>query len=528
DPTDPTDPVTPTKPVDPTNPTDPTDPTSPTTPDQKQGDVVVHYVDEDGNTLKDDVVDTPTTPVGEDYDTTDNKPKTIKTPDGNTYVLVPSWTKGNETGKVVEGTTHVTYVYKKVAKWVPEIPGVPEKDRPTTTYPFDPEKPDQEIPQIPTNPETDQPVVPHVPGYTPVDPKDKTPLTPVDPKDPTKGYIPPTPEDPGVDTHIPYVPTTSTPDSKKGNVVVHYKTTDGKEIKPPVVDTPESPVDTPYTTTDNKPTTITTPDGKTYKIVPNLTEGPETGKVVPGTTTVTYVYEEVKGDVVVHYVDEKGNTIKEDVVDTPTTSTGTTYDTTDNKPKTIKTPDGNTYVLVPSWTKGSETGKVVEGTTHVTYVYKKVAKWIPEIPGVPEKDRPTTTYPFDPEKPDQETPQIPTNPETNQPVVPHVPGYVPVHPKDKTPLTPVDPKDPTKGYIPPTPEDPGVDTYIPYVPVTNPTPTPNPTPSPTPNQPEAPKYVSSTSKELPKTGDEGNIAALTGLGLLMSVLGLSGRRRKED
>ncbi|MGV3127729.1 MucBP domain-containing protein, partial [Streptococcus orisratti] len=428
------------------------------TPVVKEGNVIVHYRDTEGNVIKETVTDTQTSPVGTDYDTTDNKPKTITTKDG-TYILVPSKTVGTENGKVVEGETSITYVYQKVANWIPQIPNVPENERPVTPYPFDPTKPDQEIPVIPTNPGTDQPVVPHVPGYTPVDPKDNTPLKPVDPSDPNKGYIPPTPEKPGENTYIPYVPN-ETPDAKTGTVVVNYVDEDGNVIKNPVTDTSDSPVDTPYDTTDNKPKTITTEDGTTYEII--RTEGNETGKVVEGDTKVTYVYRKVTttpktGNVVVHYRDTEGNVIKETVTDTQTSPVGTDYDTTDNKPKTITTKDG-TYILVPSKTVGTENGKVVEGETSITYVYQKVANWIPQIPGVPSTEYPEIPYPFDPNNPD-----VPVTPNPGT-VIPYVPGYTPVDPKDNTPLTPVDPEDPTKGYVPPTPETPGVDTPIPYVP----------------------------------------------------------------
>ncbi|NQR01107.1 hypothetical protein HO839_10670, partial [Streptococcus suis] len=81
------------------------------------------------------------------------------------------------------------------------------------------------------------------------------------------------------------------------------------------------------------------------------------------------------------------------VVSSETTPSGAKYDTTDHKAEKLEK-DGYTYVLVPSKTVGAESGNVVEGTTEVTYVYQKVAKWIPEIPGVPEIDRPTTDYPF--------------------------------------------------------------------------------------------------------------------------------------
>ncbi|HFI0622463.1 TPA: MucBP domain-containing protein, partial [Streptococcus suis] len=396
---------TPLKPVDPNDPGKGYVPPTPETPGEDtlipyvpvKGDVVINYVDTDGNILKSPVTDEDDVLAGTKYDTTDegDKPTEIVR-NGDKYVLVPSKTTAvdptgksvEETGSVVEGTTTITYVYQKVANWIPLIPNVPENERPKTEYPFDPTDPDKEIPSIPTNPTTDQPVIPHVPGYTPVDPKDNTPLTPVDPEDPSKGYIPPTPETPGEDTLIPYVP--------------------------------------------------------------------------------------VKGDVVIKYVDTDGNTLKDSVTDEDDVLAGTKYNTTDegDKPTEIVR-NGDKYVLVPSKTTAvdpagksvEETGNVVEGTTTITYVYQKVANWIPLIPNVPENKRPKTEYPFDPTEPDKEIPSIPTNPTTDKPVIPHVPGYTPVDPKDNTPLKPVDPNDPGKGYVPPTPETPGEDTLIPYVPV---------------------------------------------------------------
>ncbi len=157
-----------------------------------------------------------------------------------------------------------------------------------------------------------------------------------------------------------------------GSVTVNYVTTDGTVIKSPVKDEENAEPGKSYTTEDNKPTTITTEDGKTYKLVPNATTGDENGTITSGEDKqVTYVYEEVKGNVVVNYIDTEGNVIKTPVEDTKSASTGTAYDTTDNKPTTITTEDGTEYRLVPVLTKGEETGKVVEGTTQVTYVYQK-------------------------------------------------------------------------------------------------------------------------------------------------------------
>ncbi|WP_044666843.1 MucBP domain-containing protein, partial [Streptococcus suis] len=81
------------------------------TPEVKNGTVVVNYVTEDGTVIKDPVTDTPTSPEGTPYDTTDNKPKTITFKDEE-YELVR--VDGTENGKVVEGETVVTYVYRKV------------------------------------------------------------------------------------------------------------------------------------------------------------------------------------------------------------------------------------------------------------------------------------------------------------------------------------------------------------------------------------------------------------------------------
>ncbi|HFI2692162.1 TPA: MucBP domain-containing protein, partial [Streptococcus suis] len=523
------------------------------------GDVIIKYTDTEGNTLKDTVIDEDDVIVGTDYDTTNegDKPEVITTSNGK-YVLVPSLTTATdptgtettETGKVLEGTTTITYVYQKVANWIPLIPNVPENERPKTEYPFDPTEPDKEIPSIPTNPTTDKPVIPHVPGYTPVDPKDNTPLTPVDPEDPSKGYVPPTPETPGKDTLIPYVPV-------KGDVVIKYVDTEGNTLKDSVTDEDDVLAGTKYDTTDegDKPTEIVR-NGDKYVLVPSKTTAvdpadkpvKETGNVVEGTTTITYVYQKVanwiplipnvpenerpkteypfdptepdkeipsiptnpttdkpviphvpgytpvdpkdntpltpvdpedpskgyvpptpetpgedtlipyvpvKGDVVIKYVDTDGNTLKDSVTDEDDVLAGTKYDTTDegDKPTEIVR-NGDKYVLVPSKTTAvdptgtdtTETGKVLEGTTTITYVYQKVANWIPEIPGVPENERPKTEYPFDPTEPGKEIPSIPTNPTTDKPVIPHVPGYTPVDPKDNTPLTPVDPEDPSKGY----------------------------------------------------------------------------------
>ncbi|HFI0065879.1 TPA: MucBP domain-containing protein, partial [Streptococcus suis] len=251
---------------------------------------------------------------------------------------------------------------------------------------------------------------------------------------------------------------------KYGDVVVNYVNTDGKVIATPVVDTNDALVGTEYSTADRVPKKIiedATGDVYYYKEIQAGSN--ETGTVVEGTTEVTYVYEKA-GNVVVNYITEDGTVIKAPVNDETNAKPGSDYNTTDNKPTEIVTEDGSRYVLIPSKTIGSEKGSVEGGkTTEITYVYKKVANWVPQIPGVPEGQEPKVPYPFDPENPDK--PIDPTTPYPNNevPSIPHVPGYVPVDPKTNEPLKPVDPTDPSKGYVPPTPDESGKDTPIPYV-----------------------------------------------------------------
>ncbi|HEL2111220.1 TPA: MucBP domain-containing protein, partial [Streptococcus suis] len=322
------------------------------TPADKEGNVVVNYITTDGTVIKQPVEDTPSTSTGTPYDTTDNKPTTITTEDGKTYRIVPTLTKGNETGDVVEGTTSITYVYEEVkgdvvvnyVNTAGEVIASQVVDTKTTSTGTDYDTTDNKPAKITTEDGT-------VYYYKEVDATSATETGKV-----VEGT-----------TEITYVY------EQAGSVTVNYVTTDGTVIKSPVKDEENAEPGKTYSTEDNKPTTITTEDGKTYKLVPNATTGEENGTITSGEDKqVTYVYEEVKGDVVVNYIDTEGNVIKAPVTDTPSTSTGTAYDTTDNKPETIITEDGTEYKLVPVLTKGEENGSVVEGTTQVTYVYQKV------------------------------------------------------------------------------------------------------------------------------------------------------------
>ncbi|HFI0539396.1 TPA: MucBP domain-containing protein [Streptococcus suis] len=121
---------------------------------------------------------------------------------------------------------------------------------------------------------------------------------------------------------------------------------------------------------------ITLADGKSYKLVSKATNS--TGKVAETDTYLANYYSEIKGSVVVKYVDTAGKTIAEDVVDTEDSSTGVSYDTTDNKPTMILVKNADDTVTAYAFKEisaetSAESGKVVAGETVVTYVYEEVA-----------------------------------------------------------------------------------------------------------------------------------------------------------
>ena len=195
----------------------------------------------------------------------------------------------------------------------------------------------------------------------------------------------------------------SEPKRNYGSVVVVYTdkfgrpisgiTETGKEVGNTVLDTSNAPLNTKYDTTDNRPQTITTKDGKVYtlKKVTKDSDAEQSG-VKGRTSVVTYVYEMLNnteelpeahvGVVLVNYQDEDGNLISGKtpegkeipnvVVDTDATLVGEKYDTTDNKPSVIIAENGDVYELVKASATSVETGEVVEGATIVDYIYRKV------------------------------------------------------------------------------------------------------------------------------------------------------------
>ena len=501
-----------------------------------KGNVYVHYVDVNGNKIKESVTDEKDQPVDKDYDTVvDNRPSTIEF-QGKTYELVPAgnypvgkvddqghWTGDDATtGKVAEEDTNVTYVYQ-----LKEDPTKPKEGDVIITYVDENgkeiQKPRQDTPNSPydtpynTTEEGEKPNTIKTPdGKTyKIVPKGDYPVGKVDgdghleSSDPIKGKV----DKPrSIITYV-YKEVKEEPTQPKGSVYVHYKDTEGNTIKESVTDELDQPVGKDYNTVeDNRPQYIRF-EGKTYEIVPvgNYTVGkvdtqghlestdPTTGKVVEGRKDVTYIYKLVeepvqpKGNVYVHYVDENGNTIKTSVVDEKDQPVGKDYDTVvDNRPKTIITPDGKVYELVPAGnypvgnvdgeghltTTDPTTGKVIEGDKNVTYVYKLV-----KTPNVPTPNTPV------PPTPTPNTP-VPPTPTPNTPVDP-----TPNKPMDPTPNTPVDP-------------------------------TPNTPVNPVPEQPAKPAPA---LEQLPNTGETGSVASAL-LGAVAGVAGVAalGSRKKED
>ena len=196
------------------------------------------------------------------------------------------------------------------------------------------------------------------------------------------------------------------PESKQkyGNVIVTYVdkfghplsglTEKGVEVNKSVIDTPASLVKTPYDTTDNKPETITTKDGKVYKLTKvSKTSDAENSDVKGRTSVITYIYDLLNsteefpethiGFVVVNYVDENGlpifgkdsigNDVPTTVIDVNGELVGEKYDTRDHKPSIIITANGDVYEFVKvSDTQNAESGELKEGVTTVEYIYRKV------------------------------------------------------------------------------------------------------------------------------------------------------------
>ena len=429
------------------------------------GNVYVHYKDTEGNELKTSVTDEAAQPINKTYDTVvDNRPQTIEK-DSKTYELVPAgnYTVGEvddeghlkssdpTTGLVAKEDKNVTYIYKLKEEPKGNV-YVHYVDTEGKTIKSDVTDEDQQ----PVDKDYDT-VVDNRPQEIAFEgktyelvPAGNYTVGEVDDQGHLKSTDPTTGKVIEGDKNVTYVyKLKETPtEPKKGEVIITYVDENGKEIEKPRQDTPNSPYDTPYNTTEEgeKPNTIKTPDGKTYKIVPKgdypvgkvdedghlESSDPVKGKVDKPKSIITYVYKEVKeeptqpkGNVYVHYVDTEGKTIKSDVTDEENQPVDKDYNTVvDNRPQTIEK-DGKTYELVPAgnYTVGEvddqghlkstdpTTGKVIEGDKNVTYVYK--LKETPDKPVEPTPDKPVEPTP---DKPVDPTPGKPVDPTSGKSV----------------------------------------------------------------------------------------------------------------
>ena len=450
------------------------------------GDVVVHYVDTEGNVIAEDKEDTKGASLNAKYDTTDNKPEKIEK-DGTVYYLTEKAVKEDskpENGDVVEGKTEVTYVYEKAGQVVVnytdekgnpiQVSAVSTKDgKPLSDYNASDNgmKPNR----ITT---AEGKVYELIPQSTKGDETGKVKA--------------------GETTEVTYVYKEIT-----GNVVVHYVDTEGNTLAADTKDVENGSLSDKYDTTDNKPAKLEKDGTVYYLTAKELKEDskPENGAVVEGTTEITYVYEKA-GQVVVHYVDEAGNTLQTDAVDTKDGKPGAKYDTSDNdmKPTRITTAEGKVYELVPASTKGNETGDVEAGkTTEVTYVYKEV-KEIDKVKKTDENKNLTPNNLTQPAKPGEETP--------NKPAQPAKPG-------EETPNKPTQPAEPGEATNPATPSSPAETAESGKA-------NPNVAPGTT---------VATKQQELPNTGT-GNEVSIFGAAAtaILASLGLviPGKKRDEE
>ena len=377
------------------------------------GDVLVHYVDLNGTTIKVDYKDTDHKQAETAYSTKENtneKPTEIAF-GGNIYELVTTATtmtdgtavsaegvkagSAAEVGKVVaEKTLEVTYVYK-----LKEEPVKPEVLKGDVIVKYVLNKDGSKL----ADDEVDTKQADAGTAYETYDHKHQT-LTKdgvtyklvttndgvyqgqVDGKssDPQKGEV----EGNATKVIIYAYEKVETPVTPKGSVVVHY-VEDGNEthvLRKDYLDTDNKDAGTKYDTTegDERPTEIVE-DGKTYVRTARVT-GPETGTVIGNETIhVTYYYklkeepvtpptpEKPKGSVIVHYVEEgnESNILRDTYKDTTDKEEGTEYNTTegDERPSEI-IKDGKTYIRTSKVT-GPETGTVIGNKTiEVTYYYK--------------------------------------------------------------------------------------------------------------------------------------------------------------
>ncbi len=445
-----------------------------------------------------------------------------------------------------------TVTYVPNGKIIPVDPnGNPIPDVPTPQYPTDPTDPTKVTPDEP---------VPTIPGYKP-----EVPTV--------------TPTDPGVDTPVKYTPDTVNPKPAVDQIaIVNYVDQDnnnaqiatsgdltgkaGDKINYSTADQIKQLEAQGYVlVTDGFPAGATFDDNadqnQVFTVVlqhghapvgPNNPHEPGTpvnpdepnGPKWPAKDTYTKEYTST-----VHFVDNNGNKMRDDDVQTSTWTRTLIIDkvtgqiinpdeswTADKGSyNEVKVPVINGYVADKANVPAKET---VQRNIEDTVTYSKVGNIVPVDPsGNPLPNVPAVPYtndPTDPTKvvPDEPVPSVPG-------MTPNVTTVTPTHPTVDTPVvyttpTPVTPETPVTPQPdePATPETPAAPE--PVQPATPQAPAAPQAETPAPVKTESAAPAKQEAKKLPQTGNENNSAAALGL----AALGLTGllaagkKRRKED
>ncbi|WP_267495660.1 mucin-binding protein [Limosilactobacillus reuteri] len=433
-----------------------------------------------------------------------------------------------------------TVTYVPNGKIIPVDPnGTPIPDAPTPQYPTDPTDPTKVTPDEP---------VPTIPGYKP-----EVPTV--------------TPTDPGVDTPVKYTPDTVNPKpavdqiaivnyvdqdnnnaqiatsgnlTGKAGTVINYSTADQikeLEAKGYVLVTDGFPAGATFddNADQNQVFTVVLKHGHA-PVGPNNPHEPGTpvnpdepnGPKWPAKDIYTKEYTST-----VHFVDNNGNKMRDDDVQTSTWTRTLIIDkvtgqiinpdeswTADKGSyNEVKVPVINGYVADKANVPAKET---VQRNIEDTVTYTKVGNIVPVDPsGIPIPNVPAVPYTNDPTDP---TKVVPNEPVPSVPgMTPNVTTVTPTRPTVDTPVvyttpTPVTPETP----VTPQPDEPATPEPVqPATPQAE-------TPAPAKTVPATP--VKQEAKKLPQTGNENNSAAALGL----AALGLTGllaagkKRRKED
>ncbi len=402
--------------------------------------LVEKFVDEDGKELAPNVTKGTDYEAGSAYDVTGD----AKVIDG--YYL--KTVSDNAKGTFGKDNVTVTFTYAKLGKIIPVDPeGNPIPDAPTPQYPNDPTDPgkttpDQPVPEIPG-------MTPEVPSVTPTDPgKDTEVVYNYDDQKATINYI---------DETTGQTITSDNVTGKSSTKIAYSTAAKIKELtdKGYVLVSDGFPADATFDNDKNtdqvfdvilkhgeKPVGPTDPHEPDTPINPSDPDGPKW----PAKDQYSKDYTST-----ITYVDDKGNKVADDNVQTSTWTRTLLVDTVTGEVKNpneawtankaqydaVKSPLVDGYYADKATVAAKDTKQ--ENLTEEV-VYRPLGKIIPVDPeGNPIPDAPTPQYPNDPTDPGKTTPDQP---------VPEIPGYRPEVPSV-------------------TPTDPGKDTPVKYVPIEN-------------------------------------------------------------